>query len=254
MFDFDTWYAYSISKLLTHTFTYLTVAGVFYYFFWIRFKSSFEKIKIQPSFPKTNTIKKEIKWSLLNIFCLAIINLSVYFLYKENHSKIYIDISEYGWFYFVVSLPMLMFLQDTYFYWTHRIMHTNFFYEKIHRVHHQFTNPSPWTTLAQHPLEIIPQNLFFVIVLTIIPIHPIILFSFVIVSTGINLMGHLGYELFPRWFVNSWLGKVFLTSTFHNMHHEYQVENFGLYFFFWDRLMGTYKDNYFTRLKKLKKK
>lgn len=253
MFDFDNWYIYSASKLITHTLIYLTAAGVFYYLFWIKFRKKFSTLKIQPSFPKVSTIKKEVGWSLLNIFCLAIINLSIYFIYKGGHTKIYLDISEYGWFYFIITLPLLMFLQDTYFYWTHRALHTGFLYKKIHRVHHQFTNPSPWTTLAQHPLEIIPQNLFFIIVLSIIPIHPIILFSFVLISTGINLLGHLGYELFPKWFVSSWLGKTFLTSTFHNMHHEYQIKNFGLYFFFWDRLMGTYTPNYFNRLKKLKK-
>ncbi len=34
-----------------------------------------------------------------------------------------------------------------------------------------------------------------------------------------NVMGHLGYEIFPLWLHKTWLGHWFNTSTHHNMHH-----------------------------------
>jgi sterol desaturase/sphingolipid hydroxylase (fatty acid hydroxylase superfamily) len=59
--------------------------------------------------------------------------------------------------------------------------------------------------------------------------------------TIMNVMGHLGYEIFPKGFINSSIGKWQNTSTNHNIHHQESNYNFGLYFTFWDRIMGTYR-------------
>ena len=59
-----------------------------------------------------------------------------------------------------------------------------------------------------------------------------------------NVIGHLGYEFFPRKFVDSIFGRIFFTSSFHNMHHRKNNCNYGLYFVFWDRLFGTKHDSY----------
>ena len=57
-------------------------------------------------------------------------------------------------------------------------------------------------------------------------------------------MGHLGYEIFPKGMNRHWLGKWINTSVNHNMHHKYFHGNYGLYFTFWDRLMGTTRSDY----------
>jgi len=54
-----------------------------------------------------------------------------------------------------------------------------------------------------------------------------------------NVMGHLGYELFPKGFASHRLFKWHNTSTHHNMHHRLVKCNYGLYFNFWDRVMST---------------
>jgi sterol desaturase/sphingolipid hydroxylase (fatty acid hydroxylase superfamily) len=59
-----------------------------------------------------------------------------------------------------------------------------------------------------------------------------------------NVYGHLGYEIYPKWFSRHPLGKWINTSVNHNQHHQYFKGNYGLYFLFWDRLMGTIRKDY----------
>jgi len=59
-------------------------------------------------------------------------------------------------------------------------------------------------------------------------------------------MGHLGYELYPKKFMQSGWSRFFNSSTHHNMHHSKFKGNFGLYFRFWDKWMGTEFKDYET--------
>jgi len=65
------------------------------------------------------------------------------------------------------------------------------------------------------------------------------------------VMGHCGFELFPSWFMRSRLGWFMNTITHHGQHHEKFVTNFGLYFNFWDRLMGTNHRQYEERFEQI---
>ena len=85
--------------------------------------------------------------------------------------------------------------------------------------------------------------MIFYIVLFIIPIHPLALTIAVYLSLLINAYGHLGYEIFPKSIRRTLLFKIINSSVYHNMHHKNFKGNYGLYFRFWDRIMGTeFKD------------
>src|SRR4029077_10168023 len=74
--------------------------------------------------------------------------------------------------------------------------------------------------------------------------HPLALAISGLYMILMNVMGHLGYELFPKSFVrNKWLNWQ-NTYTHHNMPHHYSKHNYGLYFNWWDRLMGTNHPRY----------
>lgn len=62
-----------------------------------------------------------------------------------------------------------------------------------------------------------------------------------------NVYGHLGFELYPRKFASGKIGRWINTSVNHNMHHQYFTGNYGLYFLFWDRWMGTLHPDYEAR-------
>ena len=130
-------------------------------------------------------------------------------------------------------------------------MHRPRLYPILHRAHHRSTNPTPWAAYAFDPLEAFVQAGIIPLVLFLYPIHPLAFFIFMSWQITFNVLGHTGFEIFPRWFLDSWLGKFMNTPTNHVMHHQYFTSNFGLYFNLWDRLMKTNHDNYETRFREV---
>ena len=50
------------------------------------------------------------------------------------------------------------------------------------------------------------------------------------------------------------VGKWINTSVNHNLHHQYFKGNYGLYFTFWDRMMGTIRNDYDQKFDEVKKR
>jgi len=57
--------------------------------------------------------------------------------------------------------------------------------------------------------------------------------------TILNVLGHLGYEFYPRNFVANPLTNWNNTSFHHNQHHQKFNCNYGLYFNWWDKICKT---------------
>ena len=85
------------------------------------------------------------------------------------------------------------------------------------------------------------ESAYFPIVIMIVPLHPIAITNFLVQAVMINVIGHLGYEIFPKFWVKL---KIFNTVTHHQMHHQTANYNFALYFTLWDRVFGTLHPNY----------
>src|SRR6266853_1534804 len=162
-------------------------------------------------------------------------------------TQLYWNAAQYGWVYFWLSIPLMIVVHDAYFYWTHRLMHTRALFRTFHGVHHLSTNPTPWTSYAFHPFESVVEALGVVLILFIMPSHPSALLIFQTVSTVITVYGHLGYELYPRGWPQHPLGRWINTSVAHNAHHDKARHNYGFYFLFWDRWMGTLDPSYEER-------
>ncbi len=123
-------------------------------------------------------------------------------------------------------------------------MHHPKLYRFVHLVHHQSRNPSPWAAFAFHPLEAVVEAGIVFVIAFILPFHGTALLAFLIFMTFYNAYGHLGYELYSKNFLRSALGRWVNTSVAHNHHHEKFNGNYGLYFLFWDRWMGTLREDY----------
>ena len=218
---------------------YFLLSGLAYEFFWNWRKNKFAPRRIQKLFPKTTQLMGEVKWSLSTLAIFALGSLTLYGPAMAGKTKLYFDIAQRGWPYFVLSLGGLILAHDTYFYWAHRFMHLKWVFKHVHRIHHLSTNPSPLAAFAFHPLEALIEGAFVGIAVYTVPLHPSAVFVFLIFSHGMNIMGHLGYELFPSGFIQKRLLGLVTTSTHHNMHHRYFSGNYGLYFNFWDRLLKT---------------
>ena len=209
--------------------------------------------KIQQRFPGINDYAREIGFSTLTIFIMAFIPFLVLGVPAvAKHTTFYTDIDQYGQLYFFLAFPLMAFMHDTYFYWMHRLMHHPRLFNLFHLVHHRSTNPSPFAAYAFHPLEAILEAGIFVVFLFTLPVHKYHLFFFFLFMIVYNVYGHLGWELYPKGFSRHWLGKWINTSVNHNMHHQYFKGNYGLYFLFWDRLMGTIRKDYEEKFEAVK--
>lgn len=77
-----------------------------------------------------------------------------------------------------------------------------------------------------------------------LPVHTSAIIFFFVFQITYNVYGHLGFEIFPKGFHKSSIGKWFNTSTAHNLHHHKFNGNYGLYTLFWDRMFGTVREDY----------
>lgn len=228
---------------------YLLIAGLAFLVFYILFSSRFSRFKIQAFFPKRMDYVREVGYSLLTFFAFAGVVLSSSAVLP--YTEIYSNIADHGWGYLLLSVVLALLIHDTYFYWTHRLMHHPRLFKLFHLTHHRSVNPSPWTSFAFSPLEAVVEAGVIVVIAFLIPIHSLGILLFLLFMTVYNAYGHLGHEIYPQWVVNSRFGKWLNTSTNHNMHHKYFKGNYGLYFRFWDEWLGTTHPHYEKTLEKL---
>ncbi len=218
---------------------YLVFAGLVYLFFYVVRKRQWAERKIQPKTPELSDLRREIKYSLMSIMIFALMSVGTLALKKAGFTKVYTDFSEHSIGYFLFSVLLFILAHDTYFYWTHRLMHWKPLYKYVHRVHHLSVNPTPWAAFAFHPLEALIEFGIVPLMLLFIPVHPLTIFIWIVYQSLNNVMGHSGYEVFSKGFTRNIFTFWMNTPTHHNMHHRYVNCNYGLYFNIWDRLMGT---------------
>lgn len=180
-------------------------------------------------------VKRDIRWSVLSSFVFAASAMVMIRIWQNGMSLIYLDLSEYPLWYAPISFIIYLIIQDTYFYWTHRLMHKVGF-RYIHRPHHETRNPTSWTSFAFHPWEALIQSILLPLLTMWIPIHIGILGLFLILMSAFGVTNHLGTEIYPS-FIEKKLG--IITANHHQIHHTNLKKNFGLFFSFWDKLMGT---------------
>ena len=185
-------------------------------------------------------IGTEIRWSLIAaVFYGAPTGLIFWGWRHHGWSLIYTDIAAYPLWYVPLSIVIYLFVQDTWFYWTHRAMHQPRLFKIAHAVHHQSRPPTAWTAMSFHPIESILGAIVIPILVFIVPIHLAALGVVLAIATIMGVTNHMGWEIFPRWLVHSPLGNWLITASHHERHHEEYRCNFGLYFRFWDRVCGT---------------
>jgi len=218
---------------------YFLLAGIFYIVFYVWKNRKFWYAKIQQRYPENKHILREISYSMLSVLIFGAIIILTIVAGQKGYTRVYNNIHQYGYFYFFFSIILMIFLHDTYFYWTHRLMHWRPLFKIAHRTHHLSINPTPFAAYAFHPIEAVVEVGIIPLIAFIMPYHPIALIVFTIYSLLLNVIGHLGFEIFPKGFASHRLFKWHNTSTHHNMHHRLTKCNYGLYFNIWDRLMKT---------------
>ncbi|NJB84089.1 sterol desaturase family protein [Wenyingzhuangia aestuarii] len=243
-----------ILPFITNLLRYFIFAGLPFLIFYVFFPNTYAKSKIQLYSAKKNDFVREILHSVQTTLILVTVALLIIKSPLKTYTQFHNTISDYSLWWIPLGIIISLLLQDTYFYWVHRTLHHPKLYHRIHLTHHKSTNPSPWASYSFHVFEAIIESLFVIVLLVLIPMSKISLILFTFCAFSINVYGHLGYEIAPKWFRTSFLFEILNSSVHHNMHHSKFKGNYGLYFRIWDRIMKTENPDYVKTYDEIQKR
>ncbi|GGC98076.1 sterol desaturase family protein [Aquisalinus flavus] len=220
---------------------YVAIAGLFHWLLWGRPEDKVRAVRLARISPKRDVVRHEIIMSLISAFIYAAPAAFVLEMWKAGGTAIYggMPAGLWGWLYLPLSAFLYMAIQDTWFYWTHRAMHHPALFEVMHRTHHKSIQPTPWAGFSFHPTEALTTAWLLPLCAVFIPIHIGVVLFLLTLMTVVGITNHAGWEIFPRWWMTSLPGRQMITATHHNLHHTRFSWNYGLYFRFWDQVMGT---------------
>ena len=183
---------------------------------------------------------REVKWSLASAAIYGVpAGIVAWGWHNLGWTRIYTDVAAWPLWYLPVSILLFLFAHDTWFYWTHRLMHRPRWFRVAHAVHHQSRPPTAWAAMAFHPVEALTGAVVIPLLVFVIPVHVAALGIVLSVMTVMGVTNHMGWEIFPRFMWTGTLGQWLITASHHQRHHERYGCNYGLYFRFWDRVCGT---------------
>jgi len=242
----------AVGKFLEFCVRYFVLAGGLYCGLEIVYRQRFVRYRIQDSFPPLGQIAYEIRWSLSNAACSALSALLTYRLVHAGHASMYFGLADHGWAYLACSAALCVVGYDAWLYWEHRYLHTPWMFRHVHAVHHRVGNPSVFASFAHHPIETFMGNAYFVLFVVFVPVHPVALGAAGLYMFLTAIVGHLGYEFYPRGFTRHPLLGLLNTATYHNIHHRDLRCNYGAWLIYWDRIMGTERAGYHEAFETIK--
>ena len=185
-------------------------------------------------------IRREIAWSLASAAIYGLpAGIVAWGWQQHGWTQIYSGWTDYPLWYLPLSVLLYLFAHDTWFYWTHRLMHRPRWFRVAHAVHHASRPPTAWAAMSFHPIEALTGAFVIPALVFVIPIHPAMLGLVLTIMTVMGVTNHMGWEMFPKSLIHSRLGNWLITASHHHRHHEQYSCNYGLYFRFWDHLCGT---------------
>ncbi len=227
---------------------YLIAAGLLSLILWLA-KQYTEARRIQKRRASFNDYKREFISSLRTVLIFAVMTISTVLFIEFG----FVNISNgpISWPIFAVQLAAMIVAHDAYFYWMHRALHHKSLFRIAHLYHHKSRTPTPWAAYSFASIEAAAEAAFVPAYLLLVsstgaPMYDFAIFIFLAHMIVRNVMGHAGVELFPAGWTRSLLGWI-TTTTHHDLHHSQGSTNFGLYFTWWDRMMGTEHPQYEER-------
>ncbi len=209
------------------------------------FHDRLEHRKIQVRDTSSHDRRREVFWSMSTVVIFSLVGLGVFVGEQFGVLKISAEVPQFWTG--ALSLVLMILAHDAYFYWAHRLMHDRRLFHHFHRLHHLSRTPRATAAYAFAIPEALVEALFFPLYLLLIETSALVVFLFLAHMILRNVAGHAGYELFPRRWIDLPVLRLITTTTHHDLHHEGFRYNYGLYFTWWDRWMGTEHPRYRER-------
>ncbi|KAK9235711.1 hypothetical protein V1525DRAFT_253560 [Lipomyces kononenkoae] len=180
-----------------------------------------------------NQMRMEIKQALSSIPLMALLTVPWFIAEIRGHSFMYWDLNDYGVTYLVLQFPLFILFTDFGIYLIHRGLHHPVLYKRLHKRHHKWIVPTPFASLACHPIDGYMQSLPYHIFPFLFPLHKM---SFLVLFANINIWAILIHD--GEYLTNSPLVN---GAACHTVHHLYFNYNYGQFTTLWDRIGGSYR-------------
>jgi sterol desaturase/sphingolipid hydroxylase (fatty acid hydroxylase superfamily) len=135
---------------------------------------------------------------------------------------------------FGLAVPII---HEFHFFCIHRLIHIPILYRRVHSVHHNSINPSPWSSLSMHPVE---HLLYWsgTLIHLIVPSHPLLALYHLHIAGFGAVVGHVGFDEIV-------VGDESAMDTHayaHYLHHKYFEVNYADGTIPLDKWFGTWHD------------
>ena len=225
---------------------YIVAAGVTSAIVWGMRRSTLAGRKIQAREATAADRRREFLQSMQTIGVYMLVSLFV--VWGIDAVVLHRFAGSYGFWGDAALLAAVIVAHDAYFYWVHRAMHHPRLFRFFHRAHHRSVTPTPWAAYSFAIPEAVVMILFVPIWLFFVATPGWVMFLWINFQIVRNAMGHAGFELHPRWWLSTPLTRWINTTTHHDLHHSGGFNhNYGLYFTWWDKWMGTEHPHYVER-------
>lgn len=138
----------------------------------------------------------------------------------------------------IIHNIIFILVQDTIFYWCHRMLHIPSLYKRIHKYHHRFHTNVGIASEFAHPIEDTLNTIALLAGPFFMGTHLFTLWVWFFIRIWETVDAHSGYSFpFP---ISPFA--LFGVADHHDFHHSHNQGCFGSFFGIWDWMMGTDAD------------
>jgi len=226
---------------LEAVFLFATSGPVFYYYY-ARSQVTYEKWKYKsnPKFPTPEKVRDEIVQMLKGMLCASICPAISVELAKHGYSQAFCGWGGYSFSYHLLTFAITWVISDFFEFAYHLLGHSDIKFWQHHRHHHVFYNPSPFSVIADEPVDQLFRASPLLVIPLLLPVNMDLLFiqyGLFFYTYGVYL--HCGYE---HSFISPHNG-IINTSFQHYAHHARSSMNTpyhcGFFLKFWDKVFNT---------------
>ena len=132
---------------------------------------------------------------------------------NDRYSTFYFKIDQHGYPYFFFSFILIFFWIEATAYYAHKLLHVPFFYRNMHKQHHRYHSPTPYSLVSMSPIEMLFLHSLFLIPVFTIPVHALVFIANELYVFYYGLLDHSGIKMEALW---PWQPN----TTFHDDHHK----------------------------------